>query len=159
MASAKRFDLAQSIGMLGVVVSLLFVGWEIRQNTQVARAAAVQATIEQIIEWQTDVALNDDWIRIIDFLNTGGSYAELAPVDQQRYGWVVSATVRIMENRFRQMQLGVISSEDLGVGGGTANPNWFRSDHFISYWTEVDRTRSWTPDFLEFFEGEVLGLR
>ena len=76
-----------------------------------------------------------------------------------RYGWVVSSTVRIMENRFRQMQLGVISPEDLGVGGGKANPNWFQSEHFLAYWASADRTRSWTPDFLEFFETEVLEIR
>lgn len=159
MRDSNRLDWTQLIATLGVVLSLLFVGYEIRQNTQVARAAAVQATTEQIVEWQTAVASNDDWIRIITLLNSGSTYKELPPEDRMRYGWVVSATVRIMENRFRQMQLGVISADDLGVGGGTANPNWFQSDHFLDYWADGDRTRSWTPDFLQFFETEVLELR
>ena len=34
---------------LDVIVSLLFVAYEIRQNTNVARATAVQATADQII--------------------------------------------------------------------------------------------------------------
>lgn len=159
MDAKKRLDLSQLVATLGVILSLLFVGYEIRQNTQVARAAAVQSTIEQIIEWQTTVSSDDDWIRILESLSNGGTYADLSPVDQIRYGWVVSVTVRIMENRFRQMQLGVISPEDLGIGGGTANPNWFRSDHFIDWWTSSDRDRSWTPDFLQFFEQNVLGVR
>lgn len=158
MSTPKRIDLPQLVATLGVILSLLFVGYEVRQNTRVNRAAAVQATLEQIIDWQTSAMTDDDWIRIITALNNGTRYADLSPEDRMRYGWVVSSTVRIMENRFRQMQLGVIAPEDLGVGGGKANPNWFQSEHFLDYWTSTNRSRSWTADFLQFFEAEVLEL-
>lgn len=154
-----RKSLQQAAGALGVILSLLFVGYEIRQNTQVARASAVQATAAQIVDWQTEVALDPDWVRIMTFLGQGGRFADLSAEDRMRYQWVVSATVRIMDNRFRQMQLGVIDAEDLGVGGGTANPNWFRSDHLLDWWRSQDRTTQWAPDFLDFFETEVLGIR
>ena len=144
----------------GVILSLLFVGYEIRQNTQVARGSAVQATADQIVQWQTEVALDSDWIRIITFLREGeGEFADLSAEDQQRYNWVVSSTVRIMENRFRQMQLGVIGEEDLGFAGGTSNFNWFRSPHFLDWWDSTNAANAWAPDFLEFFETEVLGTR
>ena len=152
-------NLQQAAAAFGVVLSLIFVGFEIRQNTQVARAAAVQATMEQIIQWQTEVASDPEWIRIIDSLRNGGSYSDLSGLDQQKYNWVVSATVRITENRFRQMQMGVIDETDLGVGGGTSNPAWFQSPYFLAWWASDDRSRSWAPDFLEFFETEVLGIR
>lgn len=144
----------------GVILSLLFVGYEIRQNTQVARASAVQATSDQIIQWQTETSLDADWIRIITFLRReGGTYADLSPEDQERFGWVVNSTVRIMENRFRQMQMGVISESDLGVSGGTSNANWFRSPYLIDWWESAPRENAWAPDFLEFFETEVLLIR
>jgi hypothetical protein len=151
-------NLQQAIATLGVVLSLVFVGYEIRQNTQVARAAAVQATMEQILQWQAASASDPEWIRIIHDLQNGTSYSDLPTLDQQKYGWVVASTVRITENRFRQMEMGVIDPSDLGAGGGMSNPAWFRSSDFLEWWGSADRTESWAPDFLEFFEGEVLGL-
>ena len=159
MKLETKIDLPQLVATVGVILSLMFVGYEVRQNTQVARAAAVQSTIEQIVEWGTQSASNPEMMRIMAFLNNGGRYAELSATDQALYGWTVGQTVRIMENRFRQMQLGVISAEDIGIGGGTSNPAWFRSRHFLDWWTSIDRTRSWAPDYLEFFETEVLEIR
>lgn len=159
MTQRSSFDLRQAAATLGVILSLVFVGYEIRQNTQVARAAAVQATIDQILQWQAASAADPEWIRIIHTLRSGGTFSDLSPIDQQKYHWIVSSTVRITENRFRQMQMGVIDESDLGAGGGVSNPSWFRSPHFLEWWGSADRTESWAPDFLEFFETEVLGIR
>jgi hypothetical protein len=154
-----RVAVEKMLAALGVIFSLLFVGYEIGQNTKVARATAVQGTTDQIIQWQTERVQDPDWIRIITFLYEDGRFADLSPEDQTRYSWTVSATVRIMENRYRQLLLGIIDKEDLGVGGGMSNPAWFRSHHFIDWWRSSDRTRSWSADFLAFFETEVLGIR
>ena len=147
--STKRLGLHQSIAALGVVLSLLFVGYEIRQNTQIARASAVQTTQGQIVQWQTETSLDDDWIRIHTFLSSeGGTYADLSPRDANKYGWVVNSTVRLMEIRFRQVQLGVLSDEDLEIGGGVSNAAWWRSPHVIDWWQSADRSQVWAPDFL-----------
>lgn len=157
--SPDRAKLQQALAALGVIASLAFVGWEIRQNTAVARAAAVQGISEQIIQWQTEMIQDEHWVRIMTFLGNGGTYAELSPEDQIRYQWVVSATVRIMENRFRQMQMGIISEDDLAAGGGAANTWWFRSEHFLDAWRSRDQSIRWTPEFLEFMETDILGIR
>ena len=156
---SNRLSIQQAGAALGVIASLMFVGYEIRQNTQTARATSVLAISEQIIEWQTAASLNADWIRVITFLGTGGTYAELSPEDLQRYGWVVTSTIRITENRFRQMQLGIIERDDLSVAGGSANVNWFRSPHFMAYWQSSDQSARFAPDFVEFMETEILALR
>ena len=156
--TAKRYELEKMLAAAGVILSLLFVGYEIRQNTQVARATAIQQTTGQIVEWATAAILDPDWVRIKTYLDTGGSYADLSDEDKTRFSWIVSQTVRIMESRYRQMQMGVIEKEDLGISGGTSNPNWFRSQAFIDWWLSGDREGSWAPDFLEFFETEVLEL-
>ena len=64
-----------------------------------------------------------------------------------------------MENRFRQMQMGIISEDDLATGGGAANSYWFQSQHFLDYWQSQDQSIRWTPEFLDFMETEILGLR
>ena len=156
---AERLNFQQAGAALGVIASLLFVAYEIRQNTQTARATAILSISEQIIEWQTASSLDDDWIRILTFLETGGTLDELSPEDLRRYRWVVTSTIRITENRFRQVQLGITEPEDLSVAGGSANVNWFRSHHFMAYWKSIDQSARFSPDFLEFMETEVLGIR
>ncbi len=153
-------ETAEVIGVLGVVGSLIFVALEIRQNTSAVRSAAVQSIAEQVIDWQTTFAQDDDWIRIITFLlEEGGTYGDLTPHDRMKYQYVVNATIRIMENRYRQVQLGVIDPAELDVSGGRANIRWYRSRHLLDYWQSTDPTDIWSPDFMEFMETEVLGLR
>ena len=156
---AKNHNIQQLGTALGVIASLLFVAYEIRQNTQTARATAILSISEQIIEWQTASSLDDNWIRIITFLDSGGSLEELSPEDIQRYRWIVTSTIRTTENRFRQVQLGITEPEDLYTVGGAANKNWFQSQHFLDYWQSVDQTRRFSADFVDFMESEVLELR
>ena len=75
----------QVLAALGVMLSLGFVGYEIRQNTRVARAAAVQGISETVIEWTTAMLENDDWMRIETFVDNGGKPEDLSPLDQRRY--------------------------------------------------------------------------
>ena len=148
------------LGAVGVVASLVFVGLEVRQNTLISRGAAVQSITEQVNDWQIEMASNDDWIRISVFLiNDGGTYAELSAEDRMRYRYVVTPTIRIMENRYRQVQLGIIDPSELEVGGGKANTYWYRSAHFIEFWQAGEMKIRWTPDFIDFMETEVMAIR
>jgi hypothetical protein len=159
LVSQIRGNVKEVAAAVGVILSLVFVGYEIRQNTQVSRASAVQSITEQIVQWQTAAAQNDDWIRIITFLTNGGTHSELSPEDRQRYTWVVTSTERFMEARFVQVQLGIIREEDLMSGGGAANRDWFQSQHFLDNWAARDQSRRWSPEFIDFMETAILELR
>ena len=65
--SQRWSALRDVVGFTGVVVSLLFVGWEVRQNTRVARA---QTRVEL-------TALNNEFL---DRVGTDPEFAELWPV-------------------------------------------------------------------------------
>jgi len=147
------------LGAVGVIASLIFVGLEVRQNTLISRGAAVQSITEHVNDWQIEMASNDDWIRIMVFLENGGTYADLTPVDRMRYRYVVTPTIRIMENRYRQVQFGIIDPSELEVGGGKANTRWYRSAHFIEFWQTSEMKIRWTPDFVDFMETEILEIR
>jgi len=147
------------LGAVGVIASLVFVGLEVRQNTLISRGAAVQSITEQVNDWQIEMASNDDWIRISVFLDDGGTYADLSTEDQMRYRYVVTPTIRIMENRYRQVRFGIIDPSELEVGGGKANTYWYRSAHFIEFWQTGEMKIRWTPDFIDFMEEEVMAIR
>ena len=155
-------DFGQAVSVvanLGVIAGLVFLGYELRQNTLISRGAAVQAIAEQVNDWQIEMASNSDWIRIMSFLENGGTYADLSTEDIIRYRLVVTPTVRIMENRFRQVRLGIIDASELDVGGGKANTSWYRSAHFKAFWNNSDADIRWTPDFVEFMETQVMAIR
>ncbi len=158
----KKFDYGQMVSVLaniGVIAGILFLGFEIRQNTLISRGAAVQSISEQINDWQIEMASNEEWIRVQTFLNNGGTYAELSEEDRTRYLYVASPVIRVMENRYRQVQLGIIDSSELEVGGGKANTYWYRSAHFIEFWHASDPEIRWSQDFIEFMETRVMSIR
>jgi len=158
----KKLDYGQMVSVLaniGVIAGILFLGFEIRQNTLISRGAAVQSIAEQVNDWQIEMASNENWMRIQTFLNSGGTYSELSAEDQVRYLYVVTPTVRIMENRYRQVQLGIIDPSELEVGGGKANTFWYRSAHFTEFWHASDADIRWSPDFIEFMETQVMAIR
>ncbi len=66
--TGDRLSVQQAAATLGVILSVVFVGYEIRQNTRVARATAVQATADQITQWQAESGTDPEWIRIYDFV-------------------------------------------------------------------------------------------
>ena len=119
--SETRKAMTQGLAALGVILSLIFVGLEVRQNTTAVRGATVQAISDQAIEFSLSFGQNDDWIRIITFLRAGGKMADLGPEDQTRFEYGAIYGIRVMENRYRQVQLGVIDPSEIDVGGGRAN--------------------------------------
>ena len=159
MRSDVRKLVPQVVAALGVVLSLVFVGFEVRQNTKAVRGATLQAISDQAFDFAISLVQDDDWIRIITFLEQGGRLEELDPEDQTRFQWGAVASVRVMENRYRQVRLGVLDAAELEVGGGRSNTSWYHSQHFLDYWQSRDQNREWSSDFVEFMETEVLSLR
>ena len=160
-STVRKIDYGQAVSILaniGIIAGILFLGFEIRQNTLISRSVAVQSITEQVNDWQIEMASNDNWMRITVFLSDGGSYAELPAEDRMRYRYAVMPTVRVMENRYRQVQLGIIDPAELDVGGGKANNSWYRSSHFIEFWRADDMNNRWSPDFVEFMETQVMAI-
>ncbi len=63
--------IAEIIGGVAIVLSLLFVGLEIRGNTQVARAEAYESNIDSINEWRLEL------IRDPRLVATAGEFYEV----------------------------------------------------------------------------------
>jgi hypothetical protein len=149
----------QNVAMIGVILSLLFVGYEIRQNTKMIQGATIQAISDQSIAGVLSGAADSEWVRILSFFDQGGTFEELGPDDKMRFNMRASATARMMENRWRQTQLGVLDESGLEVGTGIRNTGWYQSDHFKAYWEHYDMHNSMDPEFVEFMETEVMRIR
>jgi hypothetical protein len=138
------------VGFTGVVVSLLFVGWEVRQNTRVARA---QTRVEL-------TALNNEFL---DRVGTDPEFAELWrrawSEDQEvsesqafRVELVMLQYLRILENVHLQYQEGLIDRDALdGYGFFGFREQFMAHPRFPMIWDS--RRVSFDPEFVSFLEG------
>jgi len=96
-------------GLISVVASLAFVGFEIRQNTSAVRSATHIAISNQVMELSRDVANDERLSRLIHLMlveNVRGE--ELNPEDYVSLWMYVNAGLRRIENIFLQVQDGIL---------------------------------------------------
>lgn len=138
----------ETLGFLGVIASLIFVGLEIHQNTLAARAAAIQESTnvarEQVLMLATDPELN----RINMIGNEEPS--RLNVEEQARYRWMRVSFWWGMQGLYRQWDLGVLPNEEWQA--------WYRvicstleSPGQRAFWEEQGNS-VYIPQFVEIVE-------
>ncbi len=153
----KSFQWRELAAALGVIVSLLFVGYEIRQNTQVARGQARQQLAALNQEWlvlqSQDAEFNDLWTRA-----WGGQDSTLTPAEWRRAQFMMTLNLRRLENVYFQHAEGLVDESALNSYGfqrTTENSDRYRTPRFREFWKE--RRAGYDPEFARFFE-EKMGL-
>lgn len=136
----SRQAMRETIGFIGVVASLVFVGLEIRQNNAIARAQTRQALASEYREFWTALAFDD---RLAEIQNPGlGGSDSRASIIQ----WV---RMRLLENVYHQYREGVID-ESVFLGYGWAGDPEFLTAEFSDWWAE--RRGRFDPGFVAEFE-------
>ena len=152
MSSSKWIwkETAEVIGVIGVIASLIFVAFEIRQNTQATRSA----TIQDISRWSYDafiVGVENPAVLAAWRAGCAGTMD-----DEQRIllRWYFSALTRIQANRFYQARLGSVDEETaMGLGGrGLA----WQTPMMREFWPEI--RAAYERDFQEYMDQETLPL-
>ena len=100
----------ETLGFLGVMASLVFVGFEIRQNTAVARANAINDLATGSREFLLAVATDGETASIMQRWREG---QELTPTELTRAAYIVTAMLKNFENVFLQTETGILGSEAL----------------------------------------------
>lgn len=116
------------IGVTCVVLSLVFVGFEIRQNTKTSRSAIFQSVAEQSIS-ALEMMIESKELREAMRAGEDGT----ATADQKRQiGLYFGLLLRIQQNRFMQAELGTVSLNEMLELGGKAPV--YRSEGFKNWW-------------------------
>ena len=153
MAKANwiRKETAEILGVLGVIASLIFVALEIRQNTSAVRSATIQAISEGSHDSNYRLAENPDLLAII---RKADSLEPLTIGERDRLFSLYTAIMRLNQNRFQQLRLGVLDEDTLFQVGGRGR--FYRGPFFAEYWAETRQDHS--VEFQEFVERELLPL-
>jgi hypothetical protein len=149
MREHSKLQWAETIATVGVLVSLVFVGLELRQNTAVARAQA-----------RNDLAmLAQDWLLVLGQDPTANrawraywyddDQGPLSAVDESQAYYLMIALVRRLEATYFHHQEGLIPQEALknyGMDSPVFDSPRFRTE----FWPTV--RNNFDPQFVSFFE-------
>ena len=144
--------IGEGLAAFGVIVSLLFVGYEIRQNTQLAKAASLEAQAELGAEIALSFLADAEVVEFITQMSDGALPSDFENREQTKIRLMYLAVLRSAEVRYRHHDLGIL--DDTSVLGGSGY--LFRAPYFAADW---DRLRvSVAPDFARRLEADY-GLR
>lgn len=142
-------ETAEVIGVLGVITSLIFVAFEIRQNTNAVQSATIQALSEQSYE-TARMAIENPEVRETFRAAQADSLNE-----EQRalLEHIISASLRIHQNRYLQVRLGVLDeATSLEIGGGGI----YRIPYFREFWGNA--RKNYSPGFQEYVDRVLLPM-
>ena len=135
----RRLDVGRVLSATGVVLSLVFVGLQLRDNTAAVRAQSRQAIAERSANVIYSVAENPELARAFRLRwgdSVPGEY--LSAFDSVQAGWAMFGLVRHLENTFLQVQEGVIDRSALDTYGFRDN-EWVQTQKFEEWWSGVSQ--------------------
>ena len=141
-------EIAEVIGVLSVVASLVFVALEIRQNTDAVRSS----TVQDISRWSYDATMALVESPEIVAARVAACSGTMSQDQKTTLHIYYEALLRLQLNRYQQAQLGIVDEELAlnlgGRGGAYANP------YFAEVWANVNS--QFSPGFANFIERQVL---
>jgi hypothetical protein len=139
--------IGQIAATLSVILSLGFVGYELRQNTAVAQFEAYTSFLQAVRDNEHLIASDPIITPLLVRVAEGAPPEDFTLEEQFRLRATYQSLLRLWEGLFRSVQLGILPQSTLGVVGTTslANP------YFRSTWPNM--RGSFSPEFVVFVEG------
>jgi hypothetical protein len=145
-----KTSIFETVGFIGVVGSLIFIGVQIRQNTIAARATAYQqmgvAVAEIWLNTAQDPARAVMTMRFFEEANAKFTPAEEAVLVNQSI-----AAFRQHETTWRQVKLGLLDAQALEAFGWNAEGSSAFTINMRRLWPRIAPQIS--PDFRAYLEG------
>lgn len=99
------------VANLGVIASLVFLGLEIRQNTNIAKASAYRENIQDIAEWRELFIADPEVARLFGIYSAEGLEA-LDDTEQTRIAAMINNVMGIYENAYFARRYGIVGEEE-----------------------------------------------
>ena len=132
--SSKGMGIREMMAALGVVASLIFVGWEIRQNTRALQAAAVQEMTGAVRE-QFHLFINNPELNSLT-MRAEQDITDLTPDELRMFDWVNRSGWFGTQSLFRQWELGALPDDEWGVWQRLTCEEWRSSPGVRARWPQ-----------------------
>jgi hypothetical protein len=145
MNLAEISQVSQTLGSVAVVASLIFVGFQIRQNTKATRAASHHAVSEALNRLNILWARNKEVTRI--WLSGLSDRHALTSEERWRFDSTLRAYLHVCETMYTQADLGagdfgIVAAEENGVKAV------FSSEGVREWW--VQNPFGFSPEFRDY---------
>jgi len=137
------------LGALGVIGSLVFVAMEVRQNTEAVRSSTIQSISEQSFGAVAQLVENADLRAAFEAASTGKPLTS-----EQRFHLKMfyHGAMRIQQNRYLQIRLGILDQETVLFTGGRGSA--YDIPFFAEYWAE--ESDEFPPEFGVYVDSVLL---
>ena len=151
MTLSDLANLGQVIGAIAVVISLIYVAMQIRQNTNAVRSATAQTVHEHFAKWYHLVAADDELAQIV--ANGLRDYGSLSEQERVRFIAAFMSFLSYSQNAFLKWREGLLASP-LWLGWELVIMNLVCAPGGKVFWK--DRAYMFGDEFRRYIEGEVM---
>jgi hypothetical protein len=142
----RRINWVEIIGLVGLIASLVFVGFEIRQNTKVARAEAYRAFVTELNTWYLQWASPEQASLTARVYSSDVSADDLTREEWMQTFALQMALYRVYEGLHKEVTQGVLDESALLL----LSQSEFDVPIIREMWPEA--SRNLTPDFVTYME-------
>jgi hypothetical protein len=141
---------AELLGALGVIASLIYLAVQIRQNTTAVRSSTYQALTDSSMNFSALVAGDPSLTLLFDLGMS--DFLALDHEEQVRFGFLMQSYVRMLENSFHQHRDGMLD-EERWVRPSRTLKNAATQPGFVQWW-QSSRT-PFSPAFEAYVREEI----
>ena len=110
----KKIDLGQTVNTLanvGVIGGLIFLGFEMQQNTNIARATAYRENVQDIAAWRSQILSDPELARLSNAYREG-EWKTFDRIERSRVGMLVNNIMGSYENTYFARNYGTIGDTE-----------------------------------------------
>ena len=144
-------NMGQVIGAIAVVISLIYVALQIRQNTNAVRSATVQSVHEHFANWYHLIAADAELARIAP--NGLRDYQSLSENERTRFIAAFMSFLSYSQNAFLKWRQGLLASS-LWLGWEQVMMNFFGTPGGKAFWKE--RGYMFGDEFRRYIEDDLI---
>lgn len=135
-----------------VVLSLGFVGYELRQNTAMMRGQTMQSISDTYVGYVTAIGLDPALAELFRRFHNGDTADDFTATENTRIIVFFNAFVQMLENSYLQHREGLVPDAVFDSYGW----RWgmIQTRRFEEYWTQSSRLVVGS-EFADFFESQV----
>jgi hypothetical protein len=134
---------AEILGGIAIVISLLFVGFQITDGNRETRAATTQSVLDAEMYFQTQLISNADvWEKVV----YGGDMSDI--VETRKAIALFNMMVTQNDVLFQMQKSGYIEYSEIEVGG-------FAAPNFLKVWRQSPGANTRSPEFMEMVDNQL----
>lgn len=146
-------SLGDAIGGVGVILTLLYLAHQTRQNTRAVRAASFQQVADSLSDVSITIFKDPSLVSLIERVKSDA--ASLSDEDIARYGYFLLATLRRIESLYFHAEQGTIEGQ-----------SWLGTQQTLLFIFSLEVARRWwtknasrfNEDFRAYIDQDVIAL-